>query len=232
MMDAVILCGGKGTRLASVVSDLPKPLAPVAGRPFLDYVLDYLLNTRSVRRIVLATGHLADKVEKQYGSTYCGIPVVYSREETPLGTGGAVLNALRQHSLSDPFLLLNGDSFIDADLNDLLAAHTSNAARLTMALHEVADSGRFGTVELSGSKVTAFLEKTGLTTRGLINSGVYLLNLSTLSAWENRGEAFSLEVDMIPALLGAQDVYGVKSGKRFIDIGLPDTYAMCSNFFA
>ena len=92
-MDAVILVGGKGTRLATVVNDVPKPLAPVHGRPFLDYVLDYLQASGQVSRFILATGHMADKVEAHYGASYRGIDIVYSREHTPLGTGGALLNA-------------------------------------------------------------------------------------------------------------------------------------------
>ena len=108
-MDAIVLCGGRGTRLASVVSDVPKPLASVAGRPFLDYVLSSLEDSGIVSRVILATGHLGEAIEARYARRFGAMPIAYSRETIPMGTGGAVMLALRSYSVSSPFLILNGD---------------------------------------------------------------------------------------------------------------------------
>lgn len=230
-MDAVILVGGKGTRLASVVSDVPKPLAPVHGRPFLDYVLDYLCASGQVSRFILATGHLADKVEAHYGARYRGIDILYSRETDPLGTGGAVLNAMRQLTLSTPFLLLNGDSFVDADLLALQQLHQASASGLTLALFPVDDAARFGTVCVAGSRVSAFSEKTGLNQPGLINSGIYLIEPAVLQPWLQDRAPLSLETAIMPQLVAANRVHALVGGSRFIDIGLPETYQAALDFF-
>lgn len=230
-MDAVILVGGKGTRLATVVNDLPKPLAPVHGRPFLDYVLDFLQASGLVSRFVLATGHLADKVEAHYGASYRGTDILYSREPIPLGTGGAVLNAMRQLALSTPFLLLNGDSFVDADLGALQRLHQDSGAGLTLALFPVDDAARFGTVCVANTHVTAFAEKTGLAQAGLINSGIYLIEPRVLQAFSGQSGALSLETAILPQLVAAQQVHALVGGSRFIDIGLPQTYQAALDFF-
>lgn len=231
-MDAVILVGGKGTRLATVINDVPKPLAPVHGRPFLDYVLDFLLASGLVSRFVLATGHLAEKVEEHYGASYRGRDIVYSREQTALGTGGAVLNAIQLVELSSPFLLLNGDSFVDADLRAMQQLHEASKSCLTLALFHVADAARFGTVCVEGTLVTAFTEKTGCLESGLINSGIYLVEPSLLQAWKDEPLPLSLETAIMPKLVAAKQVHAMVGGNRFIDIGLPETYRAAMDFFA
>lgn len=230
-MDALILCGGKGSRLASVVNDLPKPLAPVHGRPFLDYVLDHLASGVKPARVILATGHLADAVEAQYGGRYRELALLYSREASPLGTGGAVLHALRRFAPSSPFLLLNGDSFVDADIAGMLELHRDSGAALTMALVGVADAARFGTVTLDGTRVAGFVEKSGVAAPGVINSGIYLVDPAALAPWRGHAGPLSLETEVIPRLLAARGVHGRLTGTRFIDIGLPDTYRAASDFF-
>lgn len=230
-MDAVILVGGKGTRLATVVNDLPKPLAPVHGRPFLDYVLDYLLASGQVSRFILATGHLADKVEAHYGARYRGIDIAYSREHTPLGTGGALLNAMRRMALTAPFLLLNGDSFVDADLLELHRLHRASSAGLTLALFAVDNAARFGTVCVTKTLVTAFVEKNGLAQAGFINSGIYLIEPRVLQAWRGQLGPLSLETVIMPQLVAGKQVHGMIGGSRFIDIGLPETYQAALDFF-
>lgn len=230
-MDAVILCGGKGTRLASVVQDVPKPLAPVHGRPFLDYLLDYLNGSGLVHRVLLATGHLAHKVQEQYGDNYRGLPLCYSVEPQPLGTAGALLRLQSIYTLTEPFLLLNGDSFVDVDLPALVQMHQAQQTALTMSLFAVEDAARFGTVTLAQNRVRAFIEKRGVAEPGLINAGVYLLQKDTLAAWSGVSGMLSLETEVLPRLVAQNAVAGLQSGNRFIDIGLPETYRAALDFF-
>lgn len=230
-MDVLVLCGGKGTRLAQVVSDVPKPLAPVLGRPFLDYVLDFLAQSGLVCRFVLLTGHLGQLVEQRYGDQYQTLPIRYSFEETPLGTGGAVLQALRHGDLSSPFLLVNGDSFVDIDLRRLLEHHTTHGNGFTLATFLVEDAARFGTVELQGGRVVAFREKSGLNQPGAINAGVYVVAPPVLDPWRDRNGMVSLETEILPALVRHGKVSALATGTRFIDIGLPETYSAASGFF-
>jgi D-glycero-alpha-D-manno-heptose 1-phosphate guanylyltransferase len=229
-MDAIVLCGGKGTRLSSVISDVPKPLAPVNGRPFLDYLLSYLAASGLVRHAILATGHLAEKVEQHYESRFGPLRLSYSREDNPLGTGGAVLLALRRHAIASPFFIANGDSFVDASLASL-SALLSEKADLAMSLYQIDDAARFGSVELEGRTVTGFHEKNGRPVPGTINAGLYACRPHVFDAWHGHAGALSLEQDMLPILVQQQRVAGLCSGTRFIDIGLPETYLAAPDFF-
>jgi len=231
MMDAIVLCGGRGSRLASVVSDLPKPLAPVADRPFLDYVLDYLRRSGRVSRVILATGYLAEQINTHFGNEYAGMPLVYSQEDKPLGTGGAILLAMRRFSIDSPFLILNGDSFVDVDLAALERSIVNTHFSFAMSLFRVADTARFGTVVCDEERVTRFGEKTGGTEPGLINAGVYIVRPQAFADWSQIGGMLSLEQVILPALVGRGAVTGVESGTRFIDIGIPATYAAAEDFF-
>lgn len=230
-MDAIVLCGGKGTRLSAVVNKVPKPLAPIGGRPFLDYLLMSLANSGIVSRVILATGHLAQRVEDQYGTAFGSLPIVYSCETESLGTGGAVLLALGRYTISSPFLLLNGDSFIDAEFNSLIGLLGSAEADFAMALYRVEDASRFGTVELSGNRVIGFVEKAMMPVGGLINAGVYLTKPEAFSEWMSKTGPLSLEIEVLPRLISKGKVVGVESGKHFIDIGLPETYREATSFF-
>lgn len=226
-MDGIILSGGKGTRLASVISDVPKPMAPVHGRPFLDYLIAHVRKSGVVSRLTFATGYLGDKIKAHYAS----LPARFCQEEMPLGTGGAVTNVLRFMDVSDPFLVMNGDSFVDADLGELHRRHATNNRPALIALFNIPDSGRFGTVELDGEKVVSFKEKTGKAVPGLINSGIYLLSHSALAPWRDQQRAVSIETEIFPALTASGSLYGLVTGERFIDIGLPETYASAASFF-
>jgi len=226
-MDAIILCGGKGTRLATVVSDVPKPMAPIHGRPFLDYLIAYVQRSGLVSRLTFATGYMGEKVSAHYadlGARFC-------QESAPLGTGGAIMNVLRSLDVSDPFIVMNGDSFIDADLAELHRRHQANARAASIALFNIADSARFGTVTLDGERIIRFEEKSGRPVPGLINSGIYLLSHRVLQPWLDQPRAISIETEVFPSLTAAGSLYGFATGQRFIDIGLPETYAAASSFF-
>ena len=221
-LTAIILAGGLGTRLRSVVSDRPKVLAEVGGRPFVVRLLEQL-TTAPVKNIVLCTGHLGEQVEATLGTQYQSIPLTYSREESPLGTAGAIRRAL-PHVQSDPVLVLNGDSYCECDLAALIEFHRTHAARDTLCLRAVEDTSRYGRVGLdSQDRILAFDEK-GVSGRGWINAGIYLLARSTIENIPS-GRAVSIERETFPRLLG-QGLFGFRTrGTRFIDIGTPDSYA-------
>ncbi len=194
-------------------------MAPVAGVPFLQILLEQL-RAQGIREIILGTGYLAEQVEKHFGDgAKFGLTISYSRETTPLGTGGAV--KLAEPLLSDPALILNGDSYVDWQLAPLLATAAEHAADLVMALQSVPDVSRYGSVTLADDgRITGFVEKGARTGPGLINAGVYLLRRQLLANLPN-GEPISLERDLFPQLLDGS-AYGVVSRGLFIDIGIPE----------
>ena len=180
-LTAVILAGGLGTRLRSVVADRPKVLAEVCGRPFITFLLD-ILAASGVAEVVLATGHLAEQIEDCLGSTYKGMALRYSREHERLGTGGAVRLGLPKIS-NDLVLVMNGDSFCEIDLKAFIANHQSSSFQVSMAVRQVEDTARYGRVEFDEEKrVLSFAEKvSGFGGAGWINAGMYLsYDISTL----------------------------------------------------
>jgi NDP-sugar pyrophosphorylase family protein len=227
-MDAIILAGGMGTRLQSVVTDVPKPLAPVNGRPFMDIILSQLDSFRSFGKVVLAVGHKADMIESHYrNSVAFGFAMEFSSEATPLGTGGALIQALSRTS-SQNVLLLNGDSYVEFDLGRLVERHTRHNAHVTMVVVAVEDTSRFGrvTLDASGSMVQGFTEKSGSAGPGYINGGCYLLARRYFEGGAVRPTSF--ERDMLPAHLGwtcAEPGTG-----RFIDIGVPESYSLAPEY--
>jgi D-glycero-alpha-D-manno-heptose 1-phosphate guanylyltransferase len=229
-IDAIILAGGLGTRLRSVVSDVPKVLAPVNGRPFLDIILGALSKSGIIRRVVIAAGYMAEKVIEQYqGYNRFGIEIILSIERQLLGTGGAIKLAL-ENTNSKYVMVLNGDSFIDISYIDLYKAHLQSSAQLTMVLKHVVNSNRYGSVALDGDKIISFQEKSDKATAGLINAGIYLFNRKLFDQVE-RDKVISMEKDLIPKMI-KDDVCGIICNGRFIDIGLPETYSQVSNYLS
>ncbi len=228
---AVILAGGFGTRLAAVVSNVPKPMAPVAGRPFLEFILDEL-DRQGVTRVVMAIGHLGEHISGHFGPFYRGLELLYSRETTPLGTGGALRDAARMAS-RDRLLAMNGDSWCPVDLRALAQAHDAAGTLATLSLVRVADASRFGTVDLDAAgRVAAFVEKTGRTAPGLINAGIYALDRRVLDAAPAVG-SFSFEKEVLEARAGNGSLQGhVVDTPLFIDIGVPADYQRAQSLFA
>lgn len=219
---ALLLVGGMGTRLRAAVPSLPKPLAPVAGRPFLEFVIAQL-RSQGIRRCVLCTGYMADKVEETFGDgTGFGISIAYSRESEPLGTAGALRLAAGFADGVSPLLVLNGDTLLQFDLERLYRFHLNSCARVTMAAARVPDASRFGTIQVDDEgHVLSFLEKTGSSEPGLINAGVYLVQpqvLETIPEGYASWEASTLP-SLVPDHLYAQEHSGI-----FIDIGIPSEY--------
>jgi D-glycero-alpha-D-manno-heptose 1-phosphate guanylyltransferase len=226
--EVIVLAGGFGTRLQSVVSELPKPMAPVAGKPFLQYILDYLL-AQKMERCILAVGHLRHTIIQYFGNHYKGMELVYSEELEPLGTGGGIKQACELLQGNRAFVL-NGDTFFDVDLSDLYAHHLHTGAELTLALKAMNHFDRYGTVEINEQGIiTRFLEKKFLEV-GLINGGVYCLNTSVFNG--QLPQVFSFEKEV----LEVQYRYGKVAGKAFdgyfIDIGIPEDYAKAQLDFA
>jgi D-glycero-alpha-D-manno-heptose 1-phosphate guanylyltransferase len=219
--EAVILAGGFGTRLRSVVSDVPKPLAPVAGRPFVAHVLD-LLATQGIRRVVLATGFMADLVERELGGDWHGMQLAYSAETEPLGTGGAIAKAMPLLG-GDAFFVLNGDTFLSLDYASLDRAARASGRCLCMALAAVPDVARYGAVVVESGQVTGFKEK-GQPGPGFINAGVYRLRRDVQACFPIAA-SFSFEADVLGRLVTMGEVSAFKQTERFIDIGVPDDYA-------
>lgn len=228
-MDAsvALLVGGQGTRLRAVVSDRPKPMAQVDGRPFLGFLLDWLWDA-GFRRAVLCTGFMAESMEAALGSRWRDMDLVYSREARPLGTGGALRLALPH---LDPLtLVLNGDSFFGFDLAAFLAWHRDAGARTSLALAAVPDTSRYGRVELGAdSRITSFVEKGSTRDAGLINGGAYLIHRSRIQAIPE-GIPVSLEREMFPRWI-PEGLHGWTSQAPFLDIGTPASYASASGFF-
>ena len=227
---AAVLAGGLGTRLRPAVADRPKVLAPVAGRPFLAYLLDFLA-AAGLRRAVLLTGFQGAQVRAELGDRHAGMALAYSEEPSPLGTGGAVRAALGQFD-SQTILLLNGDSFLRVNLAAFSAFHRRRRADVSLALALVDDAGRFGRAATArDGRVTAFAEKAIAGRPGWINGGVYLLERPLLEEIPT-GRPASLEREMLPGWVRERAVYGRRVLGPFLDIGTPESYALASAFLA
>ena len=226
---AVILAGGTGTRLRSVVADRPKVLAPVGGKPFLAHLLDQLLE-QGVQKVVLCTGYQGEQVQDYFGDSYQGISLNYSREDRALGTGGALLQA-RPLLDSDSVLVLNGDSYCRTDLQASLASHRQRCARATIVLARVGDGRRYGRVEFAADgRIERFCEKDGAPGAGWINSGIYWFERTALSNLPRR-EPLSLERDVLEGWVG-EGLYAYPQSGPFLDIGIPEDYARAVKFMA
>lgn len=220
MREAIILAGGFGTRLRTVVSDVPKPMAPVAGRPFLSYLLDDL-SRQGYGHVVLATGYLHEKVEEYYGHEYQGIAIDYAREFTPLGTGGAIVNGL-QHCSEEHVTVLNGDTLFHVNHSSLFRTDQDDC-RLSILLRHVPDAGRYGAVEVDDKGfISAFREKDPTAGTGLINAGIYRMHRAMLDCYPV-GHQFSFEKEVLQPL--REPVRAFALDGYFIDIGIPEDYS-------
>ena len=218
---AVILAGGKGTRLGPITRAVPKPMLPIAGgRPFLDYLLE-MIERHGYRDILLLAGYLGETLEAAYGGRRIGKAVVrVMQEEVPLGTAGAL--TIARAALDPRFLLMNGDAFFDINLRALEQASLRSGATATLALRSVPDAARYGRVIEEDGKVLAFLEKdVSRPGPGVINGGVYVLKREILDLV--RDLPCSLEQHVFPALIERGEIAGREFSGYFLDIGLPET---------
>lgn len=225
LKEAIILSGGFGTRLREVVSDVPKSLAPVNNKPFLDYLLRYL-EYYQIENIVLALGHKSEQVVAHYGDKY-----TYSIEKEPLGTGGAIRLAMQKCKHTD-VLVLNGDSFFDIDLKRFYNKHIEAISDFSLALRKVQDAARYGTLKLGEmDQIKEFKEKTGKNEPGIINAGIYILDRAEFLDQTPANKPFSIEKDFFEKKVRQTNVYGFIFDAYFIDIGIPADYASAQNYF-
>ena len=226
----IILCGGLGTRLREVVSDRPKAMALINGRPFLEYQINWL-RRQGVTNIILAVGFKAEQVEDYFADGRGhGVNIKYSYELSPLGTGGAILNTMINHDVTTGFVM-NGDSFIDINLIDLKSAYLRMVADLCMTCHFVSGADRYGVVEFdSKNRLLGFSEKKIVNTSAWINSGIYMLDISIFNGF-NPNNNFSFEKDVLNNGFHKDFFVYTCDERSFIDIGTPKSYDAASKFF-
>lgn len=222
--EAIILCGGLGTRLKSVIADRPKALVEVRGRRFLEWLILSLARRDSIRHVVLATGYLGEMIERHFGgSHWCGVRISYSREPHPLGTAGA-LRLAAGHTTSSRLLVTNGDTYCPFDPRRLVDLHVGRSAMATLWLVETQNASRFGTVALDvDGQITGFNEKASVRGPLLASAGVYLIERKEIVRIEKDRPA-SLERDFFPSLIG-KGLYGIEGKGGFIDVGTPESLA-------
>lgn len=219
-IDVLVLCGGLGTRLRSVIGENQKVLASVDHKPFLELLLRYI-QKQKIKRVILCAGYQADALAKILSDAKLTLDIVISKEEKPLGTGGAVKNAF-EHIRSDPFFVVNGDSFCRIDYKAVQDFHVAKKAGVTVVLSMTGDGKDFGTVDLDAAcRVTAFREKVK-SGHGTVNVGIYCCQKKILN-FMPPGNAFSMEREVFPQLVG-HDFYGFVTDEPFIDIGTPERY--------
>lgn len=219
-MEAVILVGGMGTRLQSVIHDIPKPMAPVNGVPFLQYLFEYLYRNR-IRKIILATGYKHECIENYFGNSYKNIAIEYSPESEPMGTGGALKKAFGK-AVGDTVVILNGDTFFNVNIDALINRHLLLASDLTFCLKSMMNFDRYGVVVTSENRIVGFEEKK-YCHYGNINGGVYAAKTDIFSKFELPSK-FSFEADFIQKYVNKYEFNFYKSDGYFIDIGIPEDY--------
>ena len=226
MKTLLVLAGGFGTRLRSIVSDVPKPLAPVAEKPFIVHLIDHWLD-QGVRDFIFLLHYEAHQIETVLGQVAAENKALNARfrviiEEAPLGTGGSILNAIYEFGINDNFLVANADTWLESGVQDI-----SVKTPCVLAAISVQNSERYGLLELNGRKITNFQEKSKSKSQAneevYVNSGLYHLTPSIFSGF-TRGSNFSLEEDVFPVLVSIGQLSVVKVSGNFIDIGVPEDY--------
>lgn len=231
MTVAVILAGGLGTRLRGVVPNLPKPMAQVLGKPFLEHLMSYWVR-QGVTRFLISVGYKRELIKSYFGNCYKGVPVNYIEEEVPLGTGGGLLLALKE--LNEPILLLNGDTLFKINLKTLINFHRHNNAKWTCALFRADEANRYGRVRLDSSKRICSLDSGNGNVGELANGGVYYLETNILKNEKFIvGQKYSLEDEVIPLLLESGiEFYGLEDSGQFLDIGIPSDYIRAADILS
>lgn len=219
-LEAIILAGGFGTRLAKVLPDIPKPMAPVGGRPFLEICLD-MLAVKGFQHVILSLGYKAEIIQRHFGIRYRGIEIDYHIEDFPLGTGGATKAAMNLARNNEVFVL-NGDTFIDLDFGAMYREHSATNVKVSITAVRVEDTYRYGRLAVSGGIITGFLEK-GASGPGFINSGVYLLDHNLFNNFELAPQ-FAIESDFFVPHLSYLSPHAYVSQGYFIDIGIPEDW--------
>ena len=226
---AIILAGGLGTRLRQVAPKVPKPMAPINNRPFLEYQMDYWIK-QGIVKFILSVGYLKDVIINHFGNSYKGISIEYVEESSPLGTGGGLLFAAK--NLHETFVVLNGDTFFEVNLSELLKFHLKNSSEWTFSLFYMEQSERYLGIEIDNNGRVLSLKSKPDRPSNLINGGVYLINPSALTKLSyNADTKASLEDDLLPEfILSNKSIFGLEFCGKFIDIGIPEDYKRAEQF--
>ncbi len=225
-IDTLVLCGGLGKRLRPQIGESQKVMAEVSGHPFLDILIGYL-KAQGVKRVILCAGFKAETLEEYYQSKNPGLTIEFSKEQEPLGTGGAVKHA-KHFVRSNPFFVLNGDSFCPIDLNEFLNFHKFKSALATIAVSKVQSASDFGSITLGSDQEIKNFEEKAQSLESFVNAGVYCFNRETFDRMPAE-DKFSMEEDYFPTLIG-KAFYGYTTTKEFIDIGTPERYKQAQIF--
>lgn len=221
--EAIILAGGLGTRLRSKIVGMPKALAPINDLPFLHYSLKYL-SLNNIRHVILSVGYLSEQIESYFGNDYEGIKITYSKEQRPLGTGGATLLALKFLTSQEPFFVINGDSFHNINLMEMIKNHHSNFADVTVSTALAKESLRYGKVSFDKNWQITNYNDAKADKGDYMNSGIYLFS-PKLKKSHVRKETICLDNDIVRELLLQNSrLFGYFSNNYFIDIGIPTDY--------
>ena len=227
---AIILAGGMGTRLKTIISDLPKPMAPIMNVPFLTYQLNYLKHF-GIKKVIFSVGYLSEKIIAHYNQSFENISIEYSIEKNPLGTGGGIRMAM-SNLKEDLVLILNGDSFFDLNLEQFYNLHLEQKSDFSLALRYVNNSERYGNIEFNSShQITSFIEKNQLNQSGYINAGVYILSKKLYLQNTKPNINFSIEKDFFEKQLNQLIIKGFEFKDYFIDIGIPEDYLKAQDDF-
>lgn len=218
-MEAIILAGGLGTRLREVVKEIPKPMAPVNKKPFLEYIIKYL-KAQGIKKVVLAVGYKWEVIRNYFGTEYGGMTLEYSVEEEQLGTGGAIKQALEKCTVDNVFII-NGDTYFNVDLKRMLQHHEEVKANLTIATKKMYEFERYGKIECKKGRIIKFEEKK-FNIEGNINGGIYICERTLLELVQEI--KFSFEKDIMESFVNQCYFSAFESEAYFMDIGIPEDY--------
>ncbi|MBS0607710.1 MAG: nucleotidyltransferase family protein [Parachlamydiales bacterium] len=225
-MEAIVLAGGLGTRLRSVCSDRPKPMADVNGKPFLYHLMQYWKG-QGVSHFILSVGYLHEKVIEYFGHSFEGVPIDYAIEQSPMGTGGGLLLAMDYVArLDQPILVINGDTYFEVPLAELKKFQKDHGCACTLSLLRIAQNTRYGGIKtLPSGQITSFNERNEMEPC-LINGGCYLIRPDYLNNFNSRikDQPVSLEKDILLSAVSHQQAYGIAFDQYFLDIGIPEDY--------
>jgi len=233
-VEAIILAGGLGKRLRSAVPSLPKPMAPIMGKPFLKYLFEYWLS-QGIKHFILSVGYKHELIRAKFGTKYKNIDINYSIENEALGTGGGLLLAIKKLRTKNPFLLLNGDTFFAINLDNLLKYHKNSKSDMTLSLVESRQNNRYSGVLLDKHGLIYSIDSpTDPSKNGMVNGGVYMIESELFSKYQKqKSKKFSLEEELLPQLLiQKKRIAGFVSKNSFIDIGIPHDYNLAADILS
>jgi D-glycero-alpha-D-manno-heptose 1-phosphate guanylyltransferase len=230
-MDCIILAGGLGTRLRSVVSEVPKCMAPVAGKPFLYFLLKYLSKYPNFDRVILSVGYLREVIFDwiEENKQNFSFEFDFAVEESPLGTGGGIKLAL-ERAKSNNVLILNGDTFFDVDLLKFIDCHNNEKPKISLALKTMSNFDRYGSISLNGKNIIQSFNEKKYCDEALINGGIYLIDKSKCD-FSIFPEKFSFETDFLQKEVQKETIFGFIDTGYFIDIGIPEDYERANREF-